>query len=342
MNQPALRLEALQVGYNRHQAAVRDLHLTVGQGELLALLGPSGCGKTTTMRAIAGLLEPSAGKIILHDVDVTRLSAHQRDIGLVFQSYALFPHLTVFENVAFGLRVRRVARDELQKRVLEALDVVGLADFTARFPAQLSGGQQQRVALARAFVIRPKLLLLDEPLSNLDAQLRLEMRSEIRRLQRHLGASMLYVTHDQAEALALADRVAVMNNGQLEQLGTPETMYAAPRTVFAARFMGFENILPIRIAGTRFVVGELEYPLPNGLEAMPDRVAWRSSAVQLGASGWSGRVQNRSFEGQLVEYQLETPLGLIRASVPSLLAKWREGENLTFALPVEQAVLLRD
>ena len=191
MNTDFLNIEGLTLGYVKGSTAVRDLNLSVAEGELVSLLGPSGCGKTTTMRAIAGLMPPQAGQITLGGRDITRVPANARDIGLVFQSYALFPHLSVFENVAFGLRLRRTAKIDLERRVREALLAVALEGFEARLPAQLSGGQQQRVALARAFVIRPRLLLLDEPLSNLDAKLRLEMRTELRRLQRELGITML-------------------------------------------------------------------------------------------------------------------------------------------------------
>jgi putative spermidine/putrescine transport system ATP-binding protein len=321
---------------------VQNLGLEVESGELLALLGPSGCGKTTTMKAVAGLLEPVSGQIRLGDKDITKVPAHRRDIGMVFQSYALFPHLSVFENVAFGLRIRRVEQKELEQRVSQALETVDLSNFYQRFPTQLSGGQQQRVALARAFVIRPQLMLLDEPLSNLDARLRLEMRVEIRRLQKQLGVTMLYVTHDQAEALALADRVAIMNAGRIEQLATPEVIYNAPATVFAARFVGFDNILPIKILEHRLQIGHLEQALPRALNGNFNRAAWRSENIQLGENTWAGKVLTRSFEGQRVEYQLETELGLIRASVESEKAIWKEHDVAGFDLPLAKAVFLEE
>ncbi len=342
VNPTALQLSNLTLSYARDQIAVQKLNLSVESGELLALLGSSGCGKTTTMRAVAGLLEPQAGSIQLGQTDITKLPANRRDIGMVFQSYALFPHLSVFENVAFGLRIRRIESQELQRRVTEALKTVDLGNFHQRLPAQLSGGQQQRVALARAFVIRPQLMLLDEPLSNLDARLRLEMRVEIRRLQKQLGVTMLYVTHDQAEALALADRVAIMNGGKIEQLATPEVIYNAPATVFAARFVGFDNILPVQILENRLKIGKLEQVLPQKVLAGVNRAAWRSESVLLGGNTWAGRVITRSFEGQRVEYQLETELGLIRASVESAQAIWQENQNLTFGLPLEKAVWLEE
>ena len=338
----ALQLTNLTLSYTREQIAVQNLGLEVESGELLALLGPSGCGKTTTMKAVAGLLEPVSGKIRLGDQDITKVPANRRDIGMVFQSYALFPHLSVFENVAFGLRIRRVEAKELEQRVSQALKTVDLSHFHQRFPAQLSGGQQQRVALARAFVIRPQLMLLDEPLSNLDARLRLEMRVEIRRLQKQLGVTMLYVTHDQAEALALADRVAIMNAGRIEQLATPEVIYNAPATVFAARFVGSDNILPIKILENRLQIGQVKQVLSQTIPAHFNRAAWRSESVRLGENTWSGKVLTRSFEGQRVEYQLETELGLIRASVESEKAIWKEQDTLGFGLPVARAVFLRE
>ena len=338
----ALQLTNLTLSYTREQIAVQNLNLEVESGELLALLGPSGCGKTTTMKAVAGLLEPVSGQIRLGEKEITRVPANRRDIGMVFQSYALFPHLSVFENVAFGLRIRRVEQKELEHRVSQALETVDLASFHQRLPAQLSGGQQQRVALARAFVIRPQLMLLDEPLSNLDARLRLEMRVEIRRLQKQLGVTMLYVTHDQAEALALADRVAIMNAGRIEQLATPEVIYNQPATVFAARFVGFDNILPIKILENRVQIGRLEQASPRALSNKFNRAAWRSESIELGDNTWKGKVLTRSFEGQRVEYQLETELGLIRASVESEKAIWKEHDTLGFGLPMARAVFLEE
>ena len=338
----ALQLTNLTLSYTREQIAVQNLNLEVESGELLALLGPSGCGKTTTMKAVAGLLEPASGQIRLGEKEITRVPANRRDIGMVFQSYALFPHLSVFENVAFGLRIRRVEQKELEQRVTQALETVDLSSFHQRLPAQLSGGQQQRVALARAFVIRPQLMLLDEPLSNLDARLRLEMRVEIRRLHKQLGVTMLYVTHDQAEALALADRVAIMNAGRIEQLATPEVIYNQPATVFAARFVGFDNILPIKILEHRLQIGRLEQALSQNLNSKFNRVAWRSESIELGGNTWTGKVLTRSFEGQRVEYQLETELGLIRASVNSEKAVWKEHDTLGFGLPLARAVFLEE
>ncbi len=231
------------------QPAVRGVSLTVASGERVALLGPSGCGKTTTLGLIAGFLEPDTGAILVGGRPMGGVPPHRRDTGMVFQSYALFPHLTVHDNVAFGLVMRRTPKAEIAARVREALGLVRLEGLERRHPRELSGGQQQRVALARALVIRPAVLLLDEPLSNLDARLRQDMRVEIVEIQRRLGITTVFVTHDQEEALAIADRVAVMRDGWLEQVDAPPVLYARPRTEFVARFIGEANLLPGRVAG---------------------------------------------------------------------------------------------
>ncbi len=243
-----LQLIDLQVAYDRNVPVLDGFQLSVERGELVSLLGPSGCGKTTTLRTVAGFIEPSRGQVLVDGQDYTRLPPNRRDIGLVFQSYALFPHLSVFQNVAFGLRMRGLRGPEVERRVREALALVDLAGYENRRPAQLSGGQRQRVAVARAIVIEPKLLLMDEPLSNLDAKLRTSMRTELRRLQQRLGITMLYVTHDQVEALSLSDRVVVMNQGRIEQIGTPEEIFHQPATPFVADFMGFDNRFPATVA----------------------------------------------------------------------------------------------
>jgi putative spermidine/putrescine transport system ATP-binding protein len=227
--------------------AVDDVSLTVAPGELLSLLGPSGCGKTTTLRVVAGFVPPDRGRVLLKNADVTVVPPNKRDVGMLFQNYALFPHLTAADNIAFGLRMRGVPRPQRRLRVEQALELVRLGDFGQRYPRQLSGGQQQRVALARAVVIHPSVLLLDEPLSNLDAQLRHELRTEIRQLQQTLGITTIFVTHDQEEALSMSDRVVVMNHGHVEQIGSPADIYRAPRTQFVAQFIGEANIIAGRL-----------------------------------------------------------------------------------------------
>lgn len=239
---PGLRLVNLVKRFGQ-TTAVDHINLEIEDGEILTLLGPSGCGKTTTLRCIAGFLIPDAGEIYLGERQMTNLPPEKRGIGFVFQNYALWPHMTVYDNLGFGLRLRRISRTEIKTRIDEALALVRLSGFADRYPRQLSGGQQQRIALARALVIEPGVLLLDEPLSNLDAQLREEMRFEIRELQKKLGITAVYVTHDQAEALALSDRIAVMNRGVMTQIGTPEQIYNQPSNRFVAGFIGLSSFV---------------------------------------------------------------------------------------------------
>ena len=226
-----------------------DISLDIDRGQFFALLGPSGCGKTTTLRMIGGFEEPTEGRIELGGVDVAPLPPYKRDVNTVFQSYALFPHLSIFENVAFGLRRRGVKKGELRTRVVEALELVGLAGLERRKPRQLSGGQQQRIALARALVNRPRVLLLDEPLGALDLKLRKEMQLELKRIQNEVGITFVHVTHDQEEAMTMADRIVIMNSGHIEQLGTPTELYESPRTAFVAGFLGVSNLLDGRGRG---------------------------------------------------------------------------------------------
>jgi putative spermidine/putrescine transport system ATP-binding protein len=250
-----LQLRALSKDYGVGGTAVDHLDLDIAKGELVGLLGPSGCGKTTTLRMIAGLAAPTSGHILLGGRDLTAVPTHRRNVGMVFQNYALFPHMTVADNVAFGLQMRGVPRSEIRHRVAEALALVRLEGFETRKPRALSGGQQQRVALARALVIRPDLLLLDEPLSNLDAKLREEMRDEIRDIQKRLAITTVFVTHDQAEALTLCDRIAVIDRGRLAQFGAPDNVYERPATPFVARFVGRTSVLTGRVEA----VGEQRY-----------------------------------------------------------------------------------
>jgi spermidine/putrescine transport system ATP-binding protein len=249
--------------------AVDDAHFEIPRGEFFSLLGPSGCGKTTTLRMIAGFEAPTSGRICLEGRDVSRVPPYRRNVNTVFQHYALFPHMSVFDNVAFGPRSKRLSRKDTTQRVHELLDVVRLADFARRKPAQLSGGQQQRVALARALVNYPSALLLDEPLGALDLKLRQAMQLELKRIQREVEITFVYVTHDQEEALTMSDRIAVMNEGRVEQIGTPQEIYHQPESVFVANFIGTANLLPARVerAGARAVVvlpGERRTEVPAG------------------------------------------------------------------------------
>ncbi|OJF97545.1 ABC transporter ATP-binding protein [Pararhizobium antarcticum] len=337
MSDRFLALDKLSLAYG-NTVAVRDLDLEIRKGELLALLGPSGCGKTTTMRSIAGLMTPVGGRIHLDGTDITRMPANKRAVGLVFQSYALFPHLSVFENVAFGLKLKGMRGTELETRVTNGLKSVGLSSFANRKTPELSGGQQQRVALARSMVMEPKVLLLDEPLSNLDARLRLEMRTELQRVQKESGVTMIFVTHDQVEALALADRIVVMKNGAIEQIGTPEAIYNHPVSAFVADFVGFENIFAVRHGRLVTAAGGV---MLSG--ALPDvaGLAWRPRSVSLGSGPLSGTVRGVSFAGGTREYVLETPLGTIKAEVDAALPAHGLGQTVAFDLPVAGAASLR-
>src|SRR2546427_5732906 len=244
----ALEVSGLTKRYSP-EVTIGPVSFAVREGEFFSLLGPSGCGKTTTLRCIAGFETPSGGSITLAGQRLDDRPPHRRDVGLVFQNYALFPHLTVFDNIAFGLRLRKVERAEMERRVARMLELVDLPNLAERYPAQLSGGQQQRVAIARSLVLEPSLLLFDEPLSNLDFKLRIQMRYELRDLQRRLGKTAVYVTHDQSEALALSDRIAVLSEGRIEQVGTPSEIYEQPASAFVADFIGSSNLVTARVRG---------------------------------------------------------------------------------------------
>jgi spermidine/putrescine transport system ATP-binding protein len=270
---PSVELEDVTKRFGE-VVAVRDADLQVGSGEFFTLLGPSGCGKTTTLRMVAGFESPSAGRIMIDGREVAGLPAHRRPTNTVFQSYALFPHLSVGDNVAFGLKRKRVDKTEIERRVREELERVGLAGEARRRPAQLSGGQQQRVALARALVNLPKVLLLDEPLGALDLKLRKGLQLELKRIQREVGITFLYVTHDQEEALTMSDRIAVMNAGRIEQLGSPEEVYERPRTTFVAGFIGVSNLMPATV--TTGGAGRAIVKLDAGLEVEAEVNGFRS------------------------------------------------------------------
>src|SRR5215216_3081940 len=284
-------------GLSKHYGdfyAVREVSLTIADGEFLVLLGPSGCGKTTTLRMVAGFIEPSAGHVRLAGQDVTLLPPWRRNTGMVFQSYALFPHMTVAENVAFGLEMRKLAKADVDSRTREALRLVRLEGFAARLPRQLSGGQQQRVALARALAIRPDVLLLDEPLSNLDAKLREEVRIEIRELQRQLGLTAIMVTHDQEEALTVADRLVVMADGEIRQIGSQRDLYERPADRFVASFVGRSTFLDGRVTapGVFETTGGLHLKCRNGAPGAA-ALALRPERLSLGANGMDNRLPGR-------------------------------------------------
>jgi spermidine/putrescine transport system ATP-binding protein len=320
----AIVLESVSKQFGDH-AAVSNVNLSIGDGEFFSLLGPSGCGKTTTLRMIAGFVEPDAGRILLHNRDVTTVPPNKRPVNMVFQQYALFPHMSVYDNVAFGLSVKKVPRGEHRSRIDELLKVVSLEGYESRKPRQLSGGQQQRVALARALVNRPAALLLDEPLGALDVKLRKQMQLELKRIQNELGTTFVYVTHDQEEALAMSDRIAVMDAGRVEQLGTPREVYEQPATPFVADFIGSLNAVEIRIdevVGGYGVarLGEQDrivVPVEAGTSAGAElRAAVRPEHVQLAAgdengSRLSGTVADIVYLGMYTQIHVDTAAGRV-------------------------------
>ncbi len=323
----ALRLSGITARYGT-TTVLEGLNLQVEPGEFVSLLGASGCGKTTTLRVIAGFMAPASGNVRLGDRDISRTPANRRDIGLVFQTYALFPHMSVTDNVAFGLRQRKLPEPEVARRVAEMLVRVGLAEFAARYPANLSGGQRQRVALARALVIDPSLLMFDEPLSNLDAKLRLGIRAEIRELQLASGTTAIYVTHDQEEAFSISDRVAIMQEGRIRQLGTPEALYRRPADRFVAVFVGFDTLIPLRVparAGalvTAEGAGGARLTLDQEvLGAIPDSFVLGARGDGLvtetkDGDGVVGKVRFRTFLGRVYQYKVETAFGQLVAHGP--------------------------
>ncbi len=347
-----LTLHDIRIEYEKSKPILDHFDLAVNEGDLVSLLGPSGCGKTTTLRTVAGFIEPVAGTVHIDARDVTRLPPNKRDIGIVFQSYALFPHLTVFQNVAFGLQRRGVSKAEQATRVADALTLVDMAEFADRRPAQLSGGQRQRVAVARAIVIEPTLLLMDEPLSNLDAKLRVGMRTEIRRLQQRLGTTTLYVTHDHVEALTLSDQIVVMNRGKIEQIGPPEEVFSQPQTPFVADFMGFEN----HIGGTlatdaggeqKIHVGDvvwpatalLDRPLPDGRVELYFRPEAASLATEATAGSLPGMIVLRTYRGAILEYTVRTAAGECTVYVDDAY-RFDEGDRINVTVPPEKLVIM--
>ena len=352
--------------------AVRDVNLTVQPAELLTLLGPSGCGKTTTLRMIAGFEQPDAGRVFIGEQDVTGLMANQRNIGFVFQNYALFPHLSVFENVAYGLRVQRKSEGDIARAVGDVLALVGLQGYDRQFPNQLSGGEQQRVALARAIVIRPRVLLFDEPLSNLDAKLRVHMRGELRELQQRLHITAVYVTHDQEEAMAISDRIAVMHQGQIVQEGTAESLYRHPGSEFVAQFIGRTNLLSGRVRSAS--PGEIELEVAGQHLRLPGdavratagqivRLVVRPEVIELrpaspspsplphgerieergdSVGGIPGTIVSRTFLGEKAEYQVRVGEDLLQVTSynPVQRGLFTVGQPVTLHFPAEGIQLL--
>jgi spermidine/putrescine transport system ATP-binding protein len=328
-NRPAIELVGVHKDYLSHGDkvhAVRRMDLAIGQAEFFSLLGPSGCGKTTTMRMIAGFEDPTGGTVFLDGRDVTGVSANKRDVNMVFQSYALFPHLNAYQNVAFGLERKKVAKDDIRRRVGEIMEIVSLTGMEKRAPREMSGGQQQRVALARALVNRPRALLLDEPLGALDLKLRQQMQVELKRIQREVGITFVYVTHDQGEALTMSDRIAVMDAGRIDQLGSPREIYERPTTRFVAGFIGTSNLLTGKVVSRDGDLALLAYgdddrvlvPVPGGVAAGdPVEVSVRPEKIDLhrtvpavnGHSVLSGVVTEVVYHGTSTNYTVSTAAG---------------------------------
>jgi putative spermidine/putrescine transport system ATP-binding protein len=346
---PLVRFEKVQKSYDGRVLVVRDLSLDVAPGEFLTLLGPSGSGKTTTLMMLAGFESPTEGEILLEGRPITRLPPHKRDIGMVFQNYALFPHMTVSQNVAFPLAIRGVTRAELDARVARALAVVKLEGFEARRPAQLSGGQQQRVALARAFVFNPRLVLLDEPLGALDKQLREQMQYELKQIHEALGVTMVYVTHDQSEALTMSDRIAVFNAGRLQQVDTPRVVYEQPANAFVAQFIGESNRLAGTVAEARGDRRRVRLADGCVIEAVAEDAGGAGDAVVVAirpehlvlapASGTyantlAARVEDLIFQGDVARIRLSVLDGReLVAKVPIRFAdtNFKRGDTITVA-----------
>jgi putative spermidine/putrescine transport system ATP-binding protein len=341
-------LENIRASYDGKTNILTDLNLSIEKGELVSLLGASGCGKTTTLRVVAGFIEPRGGRFLLDGKDLTRRPVHKRNFGLVFQSYALFPHLTVFENVSFGLKLRKIRSEEIKRRVEKILEITDLSALARRYPKQMSGGQRQRVALARALVIEPELLLLDEPLSNLDAKLRLGMRVEIKALQKKLGITTLFVTHDQEECFSISDRVAIMNKGLIDQFDTPEVIYSRPANEFVARFVGFTNFFDLEKTGGG------EYRTSQGIRIVPKGETGDGSGKIIAAirpddillsparSGDEnvipGTVEVRTFLGKIYQYKLKIPGGELVVNAPRDTV-YQAGDQVFAALSASKIVL---
>ncbi len=340
MNQATAGIEFIDVtkrygGDASAPLAVKGISFEVAEGTLATILGPSGCGKTTTLRMIAGLESPTAGRILIAGRDVTTLGPAERNVSMMFQSYALFPHMNVVENVMYGLKMSGLPKGVARTRAVETLRNVGLVGYDERLPSELSGGQQQRVALARALVLEPAVLLFDEPLSNLDARLRREMREEIRSLQQRLRLTVAYVTHDQSEALAVSDQIIVMDQGVIAQRGTPQQLYEYPRTEFVAGFMGEAMLFPARAdaAGT-VSLGPLRIKPRQAMAEGAVKVAVRPEAWHIGppGTGLGARLAKAAYLGSIYEYTFETELGPIFVVSPDLVNVLDVGSDVTLGL----------
>jgi spermidine/putrescine ABC transporter ATP-binding subunit len=361
--QPAeVKLAGIGKSYGE-QWVVRAVNLHIGRGEFFTFLGPSGCGKTTLLRIIAGFVFPDEGSVYLDAQPVNHVPPWQRNVGLVFQNYALWPHMTVFANVAFGLRERKVARSEIERRVMAALQQVDLQGTENRRPSQLSGGQQQRVALARTLVIQPRLLLLDEPLSNLDAKLRIDMRIELLKLQRDLGLTTIYVTHDQEEALALSTRIAVMNSGRIEQEGSPRQIYEQPASEFVAAFVGKSNLFSGRVLQVKEGLIEVRTddnlilraasdahavsPQPAEqvlLSVRPEAMELTAPGKSSGANQLTGRVAASAYQGTFIEYEIQLVARALKTHTvnPKGKAVFRPGQEVTVTFAADDVVMVRN
>jgi len=342
-----VRFENVSKRFGRDVVAVDSINLNIEAGKLVTLLGPSGCGKTTTLRMIAGLEMASEGKILIGDRDVTTLPATDRDVSMVFQSYALFPHMSVLENVSYGLTFSGFSKTETRDRALAGLDLVGLKGFDNRLPSELSGGQQQRVAVARALVLEPQVLLFDEPLSNLDAKLRRQVREDIRAIQKDLGLTVVYVTHDQEEALAVSDEIVVMRNAAIAQIGSPRSLYDAPVDRFVADFIGEANILPCTIdrvenGSATIDIEGYRHVLPSrGLAVGPAKLAVRPSRLIIGAQdGFKVQIAKATYVGVRMEYTLEASFGAMFAVQDEVDEPLDVGSEVTVGFAAKGPVLL--